>query len=47
MGLPSQKLNLKVGAIVMLLRNLNVQMRLSNSTGLKIREMSKHIMNFK
>ena len=38
-GLPPNKLNLKVGAIVMLLRNMNVALGLLNGTRLIVRNM--------
>ena len=40
-GLPPHKLHLKVGAMVMLLRNLNVKHGLLNGTRLIVKKMYK------
>ncbi|PIC23968.1 hypothetical protein B9Z55_017477 [Caenorhabditis nigoni] len=43
-GLPPHKLELKVGALVMLLRNLDVRNGLCNGTRLVIREMGERVL---
>ncbi|PIC11535.1 hypothetical protein B9Z55_029018 [Caenorhabditis nigoni] len=43
-GLPPHKLDLKVGALVMLLRNLDVRNGLCNGTRLVIREMGERVL---
>lgn len=44
-GLPPNKLNLKVGAIVMLLRNMNVALGLLNGTRLIVRKMHTNALD--
>jgi hypothetical protein len=43
-GLPPHKLNLKVGAVVMLLRNLNTKKGLCNGTRLIVTKMCDHVI---
>ena len=43
-GLPSHKLTLKKGTVVMLLRNLNTKRGLCNGTRLIVRDMTNHII---
>ena len=44
-GMPPHLLNLKVGAVAMLLRNLNIQQGLCNGTRLLIRRLHRNVIN--
>ena len=46
-GMPPHKLNIKIGAIVMLLRNINISQGLSNGTRLKITRISPTLLSAK
>ncbi len=46
-GLPPHNLKLKVGSIIMLIRNLNIKCGLCNGTRLQVVEMGKNILKAK
>uniref|UniRef100_A0A0L8GR46 DNA helicase Pif1-like 2B domain-containing protein n=1 Tax=Octopus bimaculoides TaxID=37653 RepID=A0A0L8GR46_OCTBM len=41
-GIPPHRLNLKVGAIVMLLRDLSISQGLCNGTSMKVQRLHEH-----
>ena len=46
-GLPPHHLRLKIGSIIMLIRNLNIKSGLCNGTRLQVVEMGKNLIKAK
>lgn len=44
LGMPIHKLNLKIGAVIMLLRNLNIKRGLCNGTRLIVKELKPNLI---